>query len=181
MASKGALPPDLNSFPKLLERNAIKFADRPAYREKEFGIWQSWTWAEAREEIQALRLWFVELGCRRATMSPSRAQPALLLLGDGRGAICGRDPGAALSGRGGRRDGLCPGSLRRAVCRGAAIRNRSTRLRVQRQAARARACGLSRSAGIAEIRPLPAACASRCRAGRASERLDAGTGRARRG
>ena len=62
MTTNGVLPSDLNSFPKLLDRNAKIFADRPAYREKEFGIWQSWTWAEAREEIRALACGFVDLG-----------------------------------------------------------------------------------------------------------------------
>ena len=58
----GTLPHDLNSFPKLLARNAEKFGDRPAYREKEFGIWQSWTWEEACEEIIALACGYLELG-----------------------------------------------------------------------------------------------------------------------
>ncbi|NIZ14197.1 AMP-binding protein [Phaeobacter sp. HF9A] len=50
------------SVPALLERNALRFATRPAYREKEFGIWQSWTWAETAEEIEALALGFLNLG-----------------------------------------------------------------------------------------------------------------------
>ena len=58
----GTLPHDLNSFPKLLARNAEKFGDRPAYREKEFGIWQSWTWEEACEEIIALACGYLDLG-----------------------------------------------------------------------------------------------------------------------
>jgi long-chain acyl-CoA synthetase len=33
----------------------------PAYREKEYGIWQSWTWAETAEEIEALALGFLNL------------------------------------------------------------------------------------------------------------------------
>ena len=37
----------LDTFPKLLLRNAAQFADVPSMREKEFGIWQTWTWAEA--------------------------------------------------------------------------------------------------------------------------------------
>ena len=41
----------LQSLPALLERNATRFASKPAYREKEFGIWQSWTWAETAREI----------------------------------------------------------------------------------------------------------------------------------
>ena len=41
----------LRSIPALLARNAAQMGGRPAYREKEFGIWQSWTWAEAQAEI----------------------------------------------------------------------------------------------------------------------------------
>ncbi len=52
----------LTSVPALLDRNATKFGLAPAYREKEFGIWQSWTWAEAREEIEALALGLIDLG-----------------------------------------------------------------------------------------------------------------------
>lgn len=52
----------MQSIPALLNRNVAQFGDRPAYREKEFGIWQSWTWAEAAEEIEALALGFLELG-----------------------------------------------------------------------------------------------------------------------
>ncbi|MEL6314494.1 MAG: AMP-binding protein, partial [Pseudomonadota bacterium] len=50
------------SIPALLQRNATVFADRPAYREKEFGIWQSWTWAETAKEVDALALGFLNLG-----------------------------------------------------------------------------------------------------------------------
>lgn len=50
------------SVPALLHRNAIAFANAPAYREKEYGIWQSWTWSETREEIEALALGLLDLG-----------------------------------------------------------------------------------------------------------------------
>ncbi|WP_044008287.1 AMP-binding protein [Leisingera methylohalidivorans] len=50
------------SLPALLQRNAAQFANAPAYREKEFGIWQCWTWAEAAKEIEALALGFINLG-----------------------------------------------------------------------------------------------------------------------
>ena len=53
---------DASSIPKLLERNIRAFGDRPAYREKEYGIWQSWTWAEAGAEIEALALGFLDIG-----------------------------------------------------------------------------------------------------------------------
>ena len=38
---------DLRSLPHLLRKNASRFPDRPALREKELGIWQTWTWAQA--------------------------------------------------------------------------------------------------------------------------------------
>ena len=50
------------SIPALLARNADRLGHRPAYREKEFGIWQSWTWAQAAEEIRALALGMLNLG-----------------------------------------------------------------------------------------------------------------------
>jgi long-chain acyl-CoA synthetase len=53
---------DLVTIPRLLARNASKFGDKPAYREKEFGIWQSWTWAQVSDEINALALGLLELG-----------------------------------------------------------------------------------------------------------------------
>lgn len=52
----------LLSVPALLHRNAKIFPTAPAYREKEFGIWQTWTWPETLEEIEALALGFVDLG-----------------------------------------------------------------------------------------------------------------------
>jgi long-chain acyl-CoA synthetase len=50
------------SVPALLHRNAKQFANAPAYREKEYGIWQSWTWSETRDEVEALALGFMEMG-----------------------------------------------------------------------------------------------------------------------
>jgi long-chain acyl-CoA synthetase len=41
----------LDTFPKLLIHNAQRFANRPAVREKEFGIWQTWTWREVKDEV----------------------------------------------------------------------------------------------------------------------------------
>ncbi|MEM9047044.1 MAG: AMP-binding protein, partial [Pseudomonadota bacterium] len=39
-------------------------ADRPASREKEYGIWQSWTWSQVHEETRALALGLMELGLK---------------------------------------------------------------------------------------------------------------------
>ncbi len=52
----------LASVPALLQRNATLYADKDAYREKEFGIWQRWTWAETEKEIEALALGLINLG-----------------------------------------------------------------------------------------------------------------------
>ncbi|MGF1501585.1 MAG: AMP-binding protein, partial [Paracoccaceae bacterium] len=51
-----------DTFPKLLLANARDRGGRPANREKQFGIWQSWTWAEVHEEVRALALGLVALG-----------------------------------------------------------------------------------------------------------------------
>ncbi len=53
------------SLPALLHRNATQFGDRPAYREKELGIWQSWTWAQTEAEIEALALGLINLGLKQ--------------------------------------------------------------------------------------------------------------------
>ena len=52
----------LDAVPHLLARNAAIYGDKPAYREKEFGIWQSWTWAETAAEVEALALGLLDLG-----------------------------------------------------------------------------------------------------------------------
>ena len=65
MAETRASSDDLISIPALLARNARKWSARTAYREKEFGIWQSWTWFETQEQIRALALGFLALGVQR--------------------------------------------------------------------------------------------------------------------
>ena len=53
------------SVPALLARNVAQFGSKPAYREKEFGIWQTWSWAETAEEIQAIAYGFLALGVEK--------------------------------------------------------------------------------------------------------------------
>ena len=55
---------DLDTFPKLLLANARDRADLPASREKEFGIWQSWTWKQVADETRALALGLAKLGLK---------------------------------------------------------------------------------------------------------------------
>jgi len=52
----------LDTVPKLLARNAKVYGDRPANREKQFGIWQSWTWAEVHDEVTSLAMGLLALG-----------------------------------------------------------------------------------------------------------------------
>ncbi|NCX71366.1 MAG: long-chain fatty acid--CoA ligase, partial [Rhodobacteraceae bacterium] len=53
---------DLVSIPSLLRRNAAAFGLRAAYREKEFGIWQTWSWSDALSESENMALGLIELG-----------------------------------------------------------------------------------------------------------------------
>ena len=62
MTSSSMMPSDQDSIPKLLARNATQIGSNAAYREKEFGIWQSWSWAETHEEITALAIGMMRLG-----------------------------------------------------------------------------------------------------------------------
>ncbi|MEZ5852670.1 MAG: AMP-binding protein [Hyphomicrobiaceae bacterium] len=54
-----------DTVPKLLLRNAQQHSDRPAYRLKEFGIWQTWTWSQVRDEVRAFSIGLGELGLKR--------------------------------------------------------------------------------------------------------------------
>ncbi len=54
-----------DTFPKLLLRNAKKFADRPAMREKDLGIWQTWTWADVLDEVRCLSIGLSGLGIKK--------------------------------------------------------------------------------------------------------------------
>ncbi|GAB2944624.1 AMP-dependent synthetase/ligase [Aquaspirillum soli] len=54
-----------DTFPKLLQEHARVRGDRPAMREKDLGIWQTWTWREIAAEVQALACGFAALGLAR--------------------------------------------------------------------------------------------------------------------
>src|SRR5438876_1306828 len=49
----------------LLMRNARLYAGRPAYRHKDLGIWQVWTWAQVLDEVRAFSVGLRELGLER--------------------------------------------------------------------------------------------------------------------
>ena len=54
-----------DTFPKLLLRRAAQSGARSAIREKNHGIWQSWTWNEVHEEVEALAYGLSAKGFRR--------------------------------------------------------------------------------------------------------------------
>lgn len=55
----------LVSFPQYLLLNKERFSSRPAMRHKDYGIWQSWTWAQMHDEIRAFSLGLQKLGLKR--------------------------------------------------------------------------------------------------------------------
>ncbi|MBI4741557.1 MAG: AMP-binding protein [Betaproteobacteria bacterium] len=61
MASSRAL----DTFPRLLSYHAQVRGDRPAMREKDLGIWQTWTWGEVAGHVGALACGLAELGFKR--------------------------------------------------------------------------------------------------------------------
>lgn len=55
----------LDTFPKLLARNAREFGAKPALREKEFGIWQALSWQQYHDKVRDFSLGLVSLGFER--------------------------------------------------------------------------------------------------------------------
>jgi long-chain acyl-CoA synthetase len=55
----------LDTFPKLLMHHATVHGGRPAIREKDLGIWQTWTWRELADEVRALACALAGLGLKR--------------------------------------------------------------------------------------------------------------------
>ncbi len=54
----------LDTFPKYLIRNSDVHASRAAMRHKNYGVWQSWTWAELFEEIRAYSIGLQLIGLK---------------------------------------------------------------------------------------------------------------------
>ncbi len=57
-----ALP---STFPQLLMWHARTRPDHPATREKDLGIWQSWTWSQVAAEVRAMALGLAQMGFKR--------------------------------------------------------------------------------------------------------------------
>jgi long-chain acyl-CoA synthetase len=56
---------ELGTLPRLLQRNAREFGQRPAMREKDRGIWQTSTWREYHDHVRDFALGLAALGFGR--------------------------------------------------------------------------------------------------------------------
>jgi long-chain acyl-CoA synthetase len=56
---------DPSTLPQLLQCNARDLAGRPAIREKDRGIWQTWTWREYHDQVRDLAQGLAALGFHR--------------------------------------------------------------------------------------------------------------------
>ena len=55
----------LDTFPKLLLHHAKVRPERPAIREKDLGIWQTWSWRRFAEEVRSLACGLAAQGFKR--------------------------------------------------------------------------------------------------------------------
>lgn len=53
------------TFATLLDQQAARLGDRPAWRYKDRGVWQTWSWAETRAEVRAMASGLAALGVKR--------------------------------------------------------------------------------------------------------------------
>ena len=65
-----------DTFPKLLAERARSRPDRPAYREKEYGIWQTYDWTHVAGQVRLLAAGLADLGFKRSDR--------LIVVGDNR-------------------------------------------------------------------------------------------------
>lgn len=54
----------MQSVPAYVRRNAKTLSNATAFREKQFGIWQSWTWSQVEHHVTDLALGLLQLGAR---------------------------------------------------------------------------------------------------------------------
>lgn len=74
----------LDTFPRFLLHHAQVRGEQAAIREKDLGIWQTWTWSQVAEDVQGMASGLAELGFQRGDR--------LAIIGDNRprlyGAMC---------------------------------------------------------------------------------------------
>ena len=56
---------EFDTIPKLMLYHARERGNRPANRQKELGIWKSWTWTEVADEVKSLACGLASLGFQR--------------------------------------------------------------------------------------------------------------------
>jgi long-chain acyl-CoA synthetase len=76
MMDYGARVASADTFPKLLRLNAREHAADVAFREKDFGVWREFTWAEYQARVRDFAIGLVELGLERGDV--------VALIGDNR-------------------------------------------------------------------------------------------------
>lgn len=64
MVSSSDTDGGLQSVPAYVRRNAKTLSNATAFREKQFGIWQSWTWSQVEHHVTDLALGLLQLGAR---------------------------------------------------------------------------------------------------------------------
>ena len=67
---------DATTFPRLLEKHAALRGNKPAMREKDLGIWQTYSWSQVRDEVEAIAGGLAALGFKRGD--------SLAIIGDNR-------------------------------------------------------------------------------------------------
>src|SRR2546422_709132 len=67
----GVIDPELDTFPKLVRRNAERSPRAVAIREKDYGIWQSSTWQDSFERSRWIALGLASLGFARGDKGAS--------------------------------------------------------------------------------------------------------------
>ena len=81
-----------DTFPKLLLHNAARWPGEIAMREKEFGIWNEFTWADCRDRVREIALGL--------DPHPKAAADRITFGGDGREPPVDRRPCMGHAGRG---------------------------------------------------------------------------------
>ena len=61
----GMPPATADTFPRLLAHHALVRAERPAIREKDLGIWQTWNWRQVAGQVRALACGLATQGLKR--------------------------------------------------------------------------------------------------------------------
>jgi long-chain acyl-CoA synthetase len=65
MGADMAVGGSLDTFPKLLLRNAAQFGNHAAIRHKDLGIWQTWNWAQVLDIVRAYAVGLQRLGLKQ--------------------------------------------------------------------------------------------------------------------